>query len=101
MQRRILSAMDRDELGFAAFTGEDSRRLGFGVIPAKHGGIVIRCYGLPAYFLHHHRKLIEPTERNVPGVWYRMTDTGRAALAKVSGATAEGYWRGIRSGEAA
>lgn len=80
MQRRILSAMQDDEIGFAAFTGEQSRKLGFGVFAAKHGGIVIRAYQHPEFFLKS-RGLIEQRERNVPGYWYRVTDAGRAALA--------------------
>lgn len=84
MQRRILSAMQADELGFAAFTGEQSRKHGFGVFGAKHGGIVIRAYQHPEYFLKS-RGLIEQHERNVPGYWYRVTDAGRAALARAEG----------------
>lgn len=80
MQRRVLSAMANDDIGLAAFTGEESRKCGFGVFPAKGGGIIIRAYQGPEYFLKL-RGLIEPIERNVPGHWYRLTETGRAALA--------------------
>jgi hypothetical protein len=78
MQRRILGAMVEDSLGFAAFTGERSRVDGFGILPAKHGGIIVRAYGTPEIFLRQ-RGLIEPCERNVPGRWYRMTTTGYSA----------------------
>lgn len=81
MQRRILTAMQNDELGFAAFTGEHSRKRGFGVFDAKHGGIIIRAYQSPEFFLKN-RGFIERHERNVPGQWFRLTDAGRAALAK-------------------
>lgn len=73
MQRRILTAMSEDDLGFAAFTGERARKDGFGVFAAKHGGIVIRAYQHPEFFLKS-RGLIEVTERNVPGYWYRLTE---------------------------
>lgn len=82
VQCRILSAMGTDELGFAAFTGENARRLGFGIIPAKHGGIIIRAYQSPEYFLRQ-RGLLERVERNVPGYWYRMTEAGRAAFERL------------------
>lgn len=79
MQRRILKAMDADDLGFAAFTGERARKAGFGVFDAKHGGIVIRAYQNPEFFLKG-RGLIERVERNVPGYWYRITEDGRRAV---------------------
>jgi len=81
MQRRILTAMAHDETGLAAFIGEKSRKLGFGVIPAKHGGIIVRAYGNPAYFLNAHR-LIEQQKRNVPGTWFRLTEAGRSAVRR-------------------
>lgn len=77
MQRNVLAAMVRE--GPAAFTGEEARKLGFGVFGAKHGGIIIRAYSYPAFFLER-RGMIEQQERNVPGVWFRVTAKGRAAL---------------------
>jgi hypothetical protein len=78
MQRIILDAMA--EKGPAAFNGKGSRTLGFGLIPAEHGGIIVRAYGLPEWFLKA-RGLIERQDRNVPGIWFRITDKGRAARA--------------------
>lgn len=80
MQRRILLAMKQDEIGFAAFTGEQSRRYGYGEAQARHGGIIFRAYSHPEYFLKQ-RGLIEPHDRNVPGRWYRLTDVGRGAIS--------------------
>lgn len=80
MQRDILSAMKIDGVGLAAFTGEKSRRYGFGIMAAKHGGIIVRAYGTPEFFLKS-RGLIELHERNVPGYWYRLTDAGRNAVS--------------------
>lgn len=77
MQRDVLTAMASGEL--AAFHGEQSRVLGFGVYPARSGGIVIRAYQTPQWFLKG-RGLIRERSRNVPGVWYEITDAGRAAL---------------------
>lgn len=73
MQRRIIEVMK--EKGFAAFTGELARKHGFGVFAAKHGGVVIRAYQSPQWFLKQ-RKLIEVVERDVPGTWYKLTDKG-------------------------
>lgn len=85
MQRRILSVMLTS--GFAAFTGERARKDGFGVFDAKHGGVVIRAYQSPQYFLKQ-RGLIVVVERfigesqlKVPGTWYAITDKGREAIA--------------------
>lgn len=75
----ILDGMQAND-GVAAFNGENSRRIGFGLIPAKHGGIIVRAYGLPELFLKS-RGLIDRCERNVPGTWFRITDKGRAALS--------------------
>ena len=80
MQQRVLSAMADADPGYAAFTGERARKDGFGVFAAKHGGIVIRAYSHPEFFLKA-RGLIEKQERNIPGYWYRLTAAGRAALA--------------------
>lgn len=74
-QRKVLRAM-KDAGGIAAFTGEKARKLGFAVIPAKHGG-VIRCYGDPQYFLKQ-RGFICRIDRAVPGQWYIITDKGHA-----------------------
>lgn len=77
MQLRILRAMI--ERGYAAFTGDGARKQGFGVFTAKHGGIVIRAYQSPQYFLSH-RGLIRQVEREgIPGVWYEITPAGRDA----------------------
>lgn len=77
MQKRILIAMA--ETDFAAFTGEKSRVLGFGIFEGKYGGIIIRAYQSPYFFLKN-RGLIEPCPRNVLGYWYRITDAGRSAI---------------------
>jgi hypothetical protein len=76
MQSKILAAMRADETGFAAFTGEAARKFGFAILQAKHGGIIIRAYGTPEYFLKA-RGLIERVERNVPGNWYKLTAAAR------------------------
>lgn len=81
MQIKILRAIAENDLGYAAFNGANSRRLGFGVWQHREGGIVIRAYGIPEWFLHS-RKLIEPVDRNILGAWFRLTDTGRAAVEK-------------------
>lgn len=82
MQRRILNVMV--EKGYAAFTGERARKDGFGVFAAKHGGVLIRAYQSPQYFLNA-RHLIRKVDRiigdfMVPGTWYEITDDGREAL---------------------
>lgn len=82
MQVRILSAMRDDETGLAAFTGKKSRKLGFGISQALYGGIVIRAYQHPQWFLKN-RRLIEKQDRDVQGTWYRLTDAGRAALQRL------------------
>lgn len=82
MQRKVLSAMSDGEP--AIFNGEGSRRFGFGVASARYGGRVIRAYGLPEWFLQN-RNFIERVERNVPGSWFRITEAGRAAIAKAKG----------------
>lgn len=76
MQRKILTAM-RD--GPAAFTGEKARKHGFGIFEGKHGGVIIRAYGTPEWFLKS-RGLIEQSPRNVPGSWFRLTEQGRVAI---------------------
>ena len=81
-QRRVLTAMAGDELGLAAFTGEGSRRLGFAVLEAKAGGIIIRAYSAPEYFLKT-RGLIDAAPRKCPGHWYRLTHAGRRAALKL------------------
>jgi predicted transcriptional regulator len=53
------------------------------VLPAKGGGFWIRAYSNPQYFLER-RGLIEKQERDVPGTWYRLTETGRAAIEKAA-----------------
>lgn len=80
MQKRIIEIMK--EKGPAAFTGEHARKHGFGVFEAKHGGVVIRAYQSPQWFLKQ-RGLIEVVERfigesklKVPGTWYKLTDKG-------------------------
>lgn len=78
MQRRILEAMARG--GLAAFTGEKARKLGFAVLDAKHGGIIIRAYQNPEFFLAR-RGLIQKYQRDVPGYWYAITDAGKEAIA--------------------
>lgn len=84
-QGRILRAMRDDPLGFAGFYSAGSRKLGFIASPAMSGGIVIRCYGDPAYFMVA-RGLIELVKREgIGGYWYRLTEAGRAAVGKQSG----------------
>jgi hypothetical protein len=80
MQRKILDAM-HDAGGIAAFTGEKARVNGFGVFKAKAGGVIIRAYGNPAYFLKA-RGLIFPLEREAPGQWFVITDVGERARMK-------------------
>lgn len=80
MQRKILSAMAADEFGVAAFIGEGSRKHGFSIRPAQHGGIIVRAYGIPEHFLSA-RGLIERCERNAAGTWFRITLDGRTAVA--------------------
>lgn len=77
-QRRILRTMLLNE--FAAFTGEGSRRNGFGIFPAKAGGSIICCYGTPEAFLKM-RGLIEVCERDAPGCWWRLTAAGKVAAS--------------------
>lgn len=77
MQWQILATMEAR--GPAAFTGERSRVDGFGVFDAKHGGVVIRAYQSPQWFLKQ-RGLIALLERAFPGTWYEITDKGRKAL---------------------
>jgi hypothetical protein len=77
MQSDILVAMKRGDL--AAFTGNLARKYGFGICRAKDGGVVIRAYSNPQWFLVQ-RGLIEPKERDVPGQWYQITPKGRAAV---------------------
>jgi hypothetical protein len=63
----------------AAFTGEKARVLGFGILPSRFGGIIVRCYGTPAFFLQE-RGFIRVIERaGVPGTWYTLTDKGQTA----------------------
>lgn len=82
-QGRILRAMRDDPLGFAAFVSTHCRKLGFGICKARGGGIVVRAYGGPEFFLEHTRKLIEPVIREgIGGYWYRLTEAGRAAVAR-------------------
>ena len=77
-QKKILRAM-RDAGGIAAFTGDSARKHGFGVFPAKHGGVVVRCYGTPEVFLKQ-RGFIHPIEREAPGYWFVITDKGHAVI---------------------
>lgn len=74
MQKRIISEMRR--CSPAAFTGERARVAGFGVFDAKHGGIIIRAYQHPEYFLKH-RGFIERVVRDVPGYWFVLTAKGQ------------------------
>lgn len=78
MQNKILRAM-LDNGGLAMFTGEGSRRFGFGIF-LMPGGIIIRAFGTPEYFLRH-RGLIEVAEhpRKV-GACYKLTGKGRTAV---------------------
>lgn len=78
MQNKILRAMlDNEKL--ATFTGEGSRRFGFGIF-SMYGGIAIRAFGTPEWFLKH-RGLIEVAEHpRQAGVWYKLTDKGRTAV---------------------
>jgi len=85
MQRQILKALADDTTGVAAFTGEKARKMGFGIFQAKHGGIIIRAYGTPSFFLES-RGLIQRRERNVPGYWYSLTEAGRQAVARMGAA---------------
>ena len=78
-QRRILMAMR--EHGTAKFYGGTR---GFNIRALEEGGAVIHAYCAPEDFLAN-RKLIEPTHRNLPGKWYKLTEAGvcRAAALKV------------------
>lgn len=75
-QRQILWLMN--EYGVAAFQGGTRD---FWASPALFGGIVINAYQTPEWFLSG-RGLIERAERNVPGVWYRLTEEGRRLCPK-------------------
>jgi hypothetical protein len=80
MQRRILAAMDANS--FATFTGTEARKRGFAVFDSRYGGVVIRAYGNPAYFLEH-RGLIDSQKRSAPGRWYRITRAGVALIRNI------------------
>lgn len=82
MQRDIILALDKDADGFAAFTGRQSRVLGFGTWQHQQGGIIIRAYQTPQFFLKG-RKILEQFERNIPGYWYRLTPLGKKLAKKL------------------
>ncbi len=83
MQRRIVQALTdcAPNEQFAAFTGDKARKIGFEVMPAKAGGIIIRAYASPEYFLVN-RGLLERVDRGTPGTWYRLTEKGKAHAPK-------------------
>jgi hypothetical protein len=94
MQRRILWHMRDKNTDLVAETGEGARTEGFGCWIVDEGGLAIRAYSHPLYFMRS-RGLIEPIGRNARGIWYRLTDAGREAQATVK--TCPRYVRNIYS----
>lgn len=83
-QRRILWLMVTLDEQFVACTGEGARLEGFGHWLPPEGGLAVRSYSDPLYFMSGHpKRWLEPVERNARGRWYRITEAGRAAAAKI------------------
>ena len=79
-QKQILQLMlDLDDLDAARFFGGTR---GFSVSTLRGGGLVIRCYQIPEFWLAS-RGLIAEVQTNEPGRWYRLTDQGRAAAERI------------------
>ena len=60
---------------FVASTGDGARIHGFGHWQVPEGGLAVRAYGTPLYFM---KAYLQPVERNVRGRWYGLTEAGRA-----------------------
>lgn len=67
------------EYGSAIFIGGTRR---FDWFQHPTGGVVIRCYQGPEYFLKH-RGLISPRASNAPGHWYALSEAGAALAARI------------------
>lgn len=70
----------------ATFVGQRGRQ-GMGRrmtahVSATFGGLVIEDYQAPQIFLKS-RGLIEEVKRNAPGIWYRLTESGRIRAEKL------------------
>lgn len=82
IQKRILWLMRTLEEEFVAPTTTGARKLGFGHWQAAEGGLVVRVYGEPEYFMRS-RGWLKHVERNAQGRWYQITDEGRAVAATI------------------
>ena len=79
-QKQILQLMlDLDDLDAAIFLGGTR---GFSVATLRGGGILIKAYQTPEFWLAN-RGLIAEVQANTPGRWYRLTDEGRAAAGRI------------------
>lgn len=75
IQKRILWLLREHGEDTVACTGKGSRLNGFGAWTHKHGGLVIRAYSDPLYWMEAKGWLFRVT-RNTPGHWYRLTNEG-------------------------
>lgn len=76
-ERQVVDAMKANPDGLAAFDRRPaSRRVA--ILSAWDGGIIIRARNNPQRALRR-RGLIAPVKRDVAGVWFQLTEKGRAA----------------------
>lgn len=84
VQKAILILL-RDNDGQAAFTGGPGSRRGITAWPSSYGeGVLIRSYQNPELFLTRRGLLVRIKSDNRPGVWFKLTEAGHEAAAKLA-----------------
>lgn len=89
-QRRILWLMRQHDEDYVACSGHGARLHGFGHAINSEGGLFIRAYSDPLYFMStvatasgRPEPWLLRVQRNTPGEWWQLTEAGKQAAASI------------------